>query len=74
MHDLSKPTGRPEVSPPGDDLRFPSGEGFEPLEHSYSLEQMTRLSEERLVLVTSVSGFEEERLAAKCAVPFRLLR
>jgi hypothetical protein len=70
---LSGPGESREALAPANDLRFPSGEGYRPLQHDYTLEQVTRLSEERLSLVTSFSGFEEERLAAKCAVPFRLL-
>jgi hypothetical protein len=73
MNGLSEPSDGSEVLTPVNDFRFPSGEGFEPLQHNYSLEQMTRLSEERLSVVTVFPGFEEERLAAKCAVPFRLL-
>jgi hypothetical protein len=73
MADLSGPGENREALAPANDLRFPSGEGYRPIQHDYTLEQVTRLSEERLSLVTGFSGFEEERLAAKCAVPFRLL-
>ena len=73
MHDLSHPSESREVLTPVNDLNFPSGEGFERLQDSYSLEQMTRLSEDRLPLVTAFSGFGAERLAAKCTIPFRLL-
>lgn len=54
-------------------LEFPSGDGFTPLEHCYSVEQVLELSEERLEFLTSAPGFEVERLASKCAIPFRLL-
>lgn len=54
-------------------LELPAGDGFSPAEHTYTSRQLLELSEAWLPLVTQSPGFEVERLAAKCPVPFVLV-
>lgn len=70
MNDSSELVGRDDRT--GGPLAFPPGDGFTQLEHFFTVEQVLELSEERLPHITSVPGFEVERLASKCSVPFRL--
>jgi hypothetical protein len=65
-----------DLSPPRSDadsiLQFPDGSGVQPRIYSLPADEVIRLSEERLLFITSRPGFEEERLRSKCPVPFEL--
>ena len=54
------------------DIEFPDGKGFRSVNIPVPLDEIIRLSEERLPLINSSPDAEEQRLAAKCKIPFEL--